>query len=102
MIRQILISIYFLSLMTPILASAQDETKVCKLKTFKKSIDEPVFTECNKGDVLFFRGNKGRTHKHLEFMARVCVPGTVYAHSFQVPEYYICEYRGKILNVVEP
>ena len=77
--------------------------KVCKLN-YKKADWLEVVGECNKGDILRLVSKTGlQVPDRWDFVARACLPGTIFdLHNHPGALHLVCEYRGKLLDIVEP
>jgi len=96
--------LFLLIAVSPLLVNAEEEDiRVCKVQPKKKNMEASV-THCKKGDILRVKGKWASAYVQLDFIARACLPGTVYGRH-ETPPYvlnFVCEYRGKFLDVVEP
>ena len=73
--------------------------KACEVKVTKKSFEG--IENCNKGDILRVNGRKASAWRHLDFQAMACLPETIYMPETTGVVDYICEYRGRVLDLVK-
>tara|TARA_B100000131_G_C18071017_1_gene594446 strand:- start:1072 stop:1386 length:315 start_codon:yes stop_codon:yes gene_type:complete len=80
--------------------SGSESIKACEVKVTKKSFEG--IENCNKGDILRVNGRKASAWRHLDFQAMACLPETIYRpEQGGVVVDYICEYRGRVLDLVK-
>ena len=82
------------------IASNEESIKACGVVLKRNSIEG--IENCNKGDILRVNGRKASAWKHLEFQAMACLPETIYMPETTGVVDYICEYRGRLLDLVQP